>query len=795
MDANGQQFWLIRGGTPWIADDPRTVVASDPILRLAGVAPAPTWTEAVNEAEARLQRTPQVRDAFGSRAAWDPVTQTVRAFSSLPGTASLALPAPLPDVTDLALGSEGWLYVVTDGAVLVHDLRGRLPDVTVRRPGFVAGRLVTDPTGGAWVLDRINGQLAHLTGQLWPTPRAQSPSAGVFTPLEENPHPLQLVPFPAKPWRSGEAPVALACTPAGQLLVLLWLTGTGPNGTDQAAVRHIAGGEPSPGQTTWLEGVVRPFSLACLGEDRLAVLAAGVPEALVYARVAGPAAMEGDYHPLPDHDGGPFLQGGSASVEFPTVTGSRPLIPIAQAAFRAQAGAHLRSAIDCGVAGLVWHRLYVEAELPAGTGFTLWLKASDDPPEAGPAVPVGPDTDWHPHHFGVAPVPRPGSAWHQEPEAAWVPGRSEIPGFDGFLTSAPERHRAGLFTVLIQRAERRVRTLRGRFLQLRIELRGSGRATPCLHALRAYGPRFSYLDRYLPALYREQLFGPAADAPLKLGEPTTRADFLGRWLANFEGLLTSMEDQVADAWLWTDPRRTPDETVAWLGSWIGVAFEPWYPVERRRDHLRHAPELFRRRGTLEGLRLALDVVTAGGVRGDADGRRRIVVVEDYWMRRTLATVLGVNLDRELDPLLGGPVVTGNSKVGRTLLLNDGTKRELLALFEIQGPLSTTDAEAVDAFFTTLAHRATVLVHQTVNPQELGLIERVVAQESPAHASVRVRRASHQFMAGMAALLGVDTFLLPTPEPEGVTVESTPVGEGALLQRPPSLDPRIQGVFR
>ena len=66
-------------------------------------------------------------------------------------------------------------------------------------------------------------------------------------------------------------------------------------------------------------------------------------------------------------------------------------------------------------------------------------------------------------------------------------------------------------------------------------------------------------------------------------------------------------------------------------------------------------------------------------------------------------------------------------------------------------------------------------------------------EAPAHVLVQVRRASHDFMVGLAALMGVDTYLLPPPVPESVVVDASALGEGPRLTRPPSLDPRIEGT--
>jgi phage tail-like protein len=520
------------------------------------------------------------------------------------------------------------------------------------------------------------------------------------------------------------------------------------------------------------------------------VLAPGVAEAVVYSWREGALTAAGDVYPLREHDGGPFLHGPAGSLEYPSRRPTavlpnriapRPLVAIALPALARHANGTLAAPLDSGTTDTAWHRLYVEAQIPLGTGFTLYAAATDsDLPSAAPE----PD-DWQPHHFGAVPA---GS--RHEPRAAWMSAGSEIPGHAGFSNDTPQRDRSGHFTVLLQRSNRPVRTLRGRFLHLRVTLRGNLRATPCLHAVRAYGPRFSYQDKYLPALYRESLFGPDADR-LSPDQPSTRPDFLGRFLANFEGILTPLEDKVAASWLLTDPQRTSEDAVEWLGSWIGVGFAPWYPVQHRRRHLQQAPELFRRRGTLRGLQLALDIAT-----GNAVTAGRIVVVEDWWFRRTLQTVLGVKLDRDHDPLLGGSFTSGNSKVGNTLFLSEeGTEKKFLALFDASIRLKAADQATVDAFFASLAHRVTVLVHESAGPDEFALIERLCAAEAPAHVITRVRPASADFMVGLTALLSVDTYLRPHPVPPAVEVDTSALGDGSLLRRPPSLDPRLEGASR
>src|SRR6185295_6941883 len=193
----------------------------------------------------------------------------------------------------------------------------------------------------------------------------------------------------------------------------------------------------------------------------------------------------------------------------------------------------------------------------------------------------------------------------------------------------------------------------------------------------------------LPELYQETTFGAAADASLPGAPRTTAADFLDRMLHNFEGVLTPLEDRIAAAYLLTDPRTTHEESLEWLGSWIGFTFDPAIPVGRRRALLAAAPELYRYHGTLRGLSRMLDLVLDGAVSGG-----QIVVIEDFRLRRTFATILGAHLAEEDDPLLGGLSVSGNSYVGDTLFLGDESKKEFLALYQDDLPKDLFEAQAV-----------------------------------------------------------------------------------------------------
>jgi phage tail-like protein len=318
-------------------------------------------------------------------------------------------------------------------------------------------------------------------------------------------------------------------------------------------------------------------------------------------------------------------------------------------------------------------------------------------------------------------------------------------------------------------------------LRVEVELTGNGQDTPLIYALRVWGPRFSYRDRYLPELYRD----PAAPG----------ADFLDRYLALFESVLTPLEDQVADAWRLTRPGTAPADALDWLASWIGLGLDQGLSEPQKRRLIREATALWRWRGTLVGLQRMLDVVTDDGVR-----RGDLVVVEHFRLRRTFATILGADLAPSEDPLTRGTAVSGNSLIGPTFYLGAPEQKEFFALFRPEllddDPLTPPDertraSAAVAELLEQYANRATVLVHGDAGDDHFNLIRRVVERECPAHVEPRVLRARRPLIVGLTSLLAVDSYVRPRPPRADVREESARFGQ-AFLTDAASLDPRIEG---
>ncbi len=115
--------------------------------------------------------------------------------------------------------------------------------------------------------------------------------------------------------------------------------------------------------------------------------------------------------------------------------------------------------------------------------------------------------------------------------------------------------------------------------------------------------------------------GAALDGPIRLEVATKswrvhlpaiyedadeeNGDFLKRFLLIQQHLSASIEERVSFQHTTFDPRLTPEHFLPWLASWLALPSQEGWSESRRREIIQRAPELHQKRGTAEGLRLAL----------------------------------------------------------------------------------------------------------------------------------------------------------------------------------------------
>ena len=105
----------------------------------------------------------------------------------------------------------------------------------------------------------------------------------------------------------------------------------------------------------------------------------------------------------------------------------------------------------------------------------------------------------------------------------------------------------------------------------------------------------SYL-KYLPAIYTEL------------------DEFMGHFVMLFESFWSPIQDQIANIYYYVDPKLMPADLLPWMAGWSGLQLNEQWPEERRRQLVRSAVQLFRRRGTARGLRNFLEIFAGAAPR-------------------------------------------------------------------------------------------------------------------------------------------------------------------------------------
>lgn len=800
MNSNGSRFVLLQGapsfrsaarGCAWDADAGALTLARRDQPRLPRVAPArfdELWQAAepwVLDDHGQLGRLSADRrriecslDRLGSR--WEPLLAERDPADGIAADLGGAVLDPVDApagmrFTDLHLGGSGLLAAAwTDGlavhgVTLVHLRRRWQQRLAVGGLVGAPRRVWVDAQDRAWLL--TEAELVLLRGGPLPQPYQAQP--GRFEPEVLNPDPLRELWRQALPAHGGLLGMA-----AGEArLFVLTRRDTGQAGQGTVLARVLA----DDAQAAWTRYTLpatlpAATDLAALDDERVLLLhplvdgaARGQARdcALLQLAPEAPASTRAtllpERWPRRSEAGVRFVRHRDNRPRTRTEDGVRRLHRLAQARFVPEGEALLDELLDAGTPGVQWDRLVLEACVPPGCRLAIDAVASDER------------------------EPRPGEpppALLPQPPLQPVPGASELPWADnaaaahvGRLGGAAAEHGATRWELLLQRPDGAVRQLSGRYLRLRLRLAGDGRHTPAVFVLRAWYPRFSWQAQVLPEVMRQQQLPDAADHG-----PANGADLRERVLAAFEGLWTPIEDRVGAAEMLLSPRTAPAAHLPELARWLAQRLPAAWPLERQRRWVAEAGARQRGHGTIKGLVLALDALTDGAVR-----RGQVVPVEHWRLRRTLATVLGIDMDDTKHPLTLGTGLSGNSRVGDTLILSEDHAKEFLALFAPELARPGFEQAVVQQVFDDFARRLTVVLHGPARE-----LARVVAEALPGlvPATVRwaVRESDHPFVLGLSPLLAIDTYLERQPPPQPVVLERTRLGRGDLLRNPVALSP-------
>ena len=719
------------------------------------------------------------------RAQWQPVLAALDdAETGAPDLESLLLDpvaAPHGRFTDLAFGGSGVVALpwsdggTAHGLTAVHLRRRWQTHCTL---DFAPRHACVEAASGAdrvWLLGETRLGLAAGA----PLPRRYAGRPERFEPLQANPDPLRLLWDVALPPHRG----LLGLAADGERLYIL---AERPDSADDAPLMQV---------------FTRPLAAGPAAAFRIHRLPAGLPLA---TDIAAPGAgrflllmpfEEGEQHgrrrdcplfALAD-DGEESSESSAqearaeavperwprrseaalpAAARFVrrrdghpcTLTKDGPirLYRLAQAHFAPSGTVTLSEMLDSAMPDTLWDRLYLDACIPPGCRIDIAVQAGDD----------------------RARLP---AEWIEQPQAVRNPQPSELPFAPG--RAPPDDPHAGLYEVLLQRGTGAVREVRGRYLRLRLTLHGDGRHSPAIFALRVYYPRFSWQTHYLPDHFQQQERPQPTNADeVADGVPANGADLRERLLASFEGVLTPLEDRIAASEILVDPAAAPAAHLPWLAHVLGTALPGHWPEARRRRWLASQGALQQTHGSYRGLLLALDILTDGAV-----ARGAVIPVEHFRLRRTMATLLGIDMDDRGHPLTLGTGQSGNSIVGDSLILSDDMAREFLALFAPEVAERQGEAAVVERFFDEASRRLTVILHGPARGLQ-AVVRDALPALVPATVQWAVRSSEHPFVLGLSPLLGIDTWLETRPPSGRVVLERTRLGRGDLLHNPVALDP-------
>jgi len=356
----------------------------------------------------------------------------------------------------------------------------------------------------------------------------------------------------------------------------------------------------------------------------------------------------------------------------------------------APAGRFISRALDGGQPGTPWHRIEVElaGAPPANTRVLVETFTSDSPTPSAPT--------W------IAPT---------TPAGAVIPFTTDVP-------------------------EQLVLSRRGRFLWVRATLESDdGNDTPSVRAIRAYYPRVSWLD-LLPTAYRRD---------------SESAAFLDRFLALFEHVFTGIEDRYVAFSRKLDPDAAPRDVIDWLGALIDLAFDPSWPLERRRALVREAMALYRERGTIAGIERYVEIYTG----------MRPKIVEGFLERPARPIFLGRQ---------GSVLGCGLPIIGASL-----------------SPAVLPD----DALWARFAHRFTIFVYvdDACDAEvTLAAVNRIVEVNKPAHAVHTCVPVFPDARLGLQSRVGLDLVL------GAATAARTQLGDGGNAGPPPGGMASVGGVL-
>jgi phage tail-like protein len=461
------------------------------------------------------------------------------------------------------------------------------------------------------------------------------------------------------------------------------------------------------------------------GHDVL-VVARRAGQGFTRLRIDGTAVVADAPLKARGYDGSGIVRTPDGRIGFWTDRGLREAV-VARARF-VDDGSVTTFRLDSDEYHTAWGRIFLDACVPAGCEVRVACATADDVTDepAGVRVPP-PNLDSEIVRPDLSPPMPPASlaavlSTGAQPLHRRETGR-ELPWARFGLGDAFETYEAPVLAPP------------GRFLWLRLELHGTGRASPRIRSLRAEHPSHDLLRRIPKTFSRDERV----------------ASFLRRYLALFDGTLGDLEARSDARAILLDPHAAPEEVLPWLASFLGLALDERWPLHARRQLIAETPQLWRARGTVAGLSRFLELYL-----GVAP-----VIVEHYRLRG----LGGALLTDEQSTLFAGAVVGANLRVGGAVG---------------QAGSEPLEGDAASAF-ERHAHRFTVVVPGA--PESMDVVRDVLDAQRPAHTVVEICTVEAGMRVGVGLHVGLLSAIGRTGGFRTLQLGASRVGREGIVGRP------------
>jgi phage tail-like protein len=277
-----------------------------------------------------------------------------------------------------------------------------------------------------------------------------------------------------------------------------------------------------------------------------------------------------------------------------------------------------------------------------------------------------------------------------------------------------------------------IQSREGQYLWLKLQLAGDGYTTPAVGSMWVHYPRESYLQ-YLPAVY-------AADDESRW--------FLERFLSIFQTEWDDLERRIEEIARYFDPQAVPGgDFLTYLARWLALPLEGAWDWKQKRHLLEAAPQIYPRRGMIDGLRDYLRIYLQN-ITGLAPEDRTDYpqIVEGFRERQRL--MLSVE---DLATLGRGAPLWSPSAVGR-LQLDVFAREGEVRLVSIGDPERD--------LFHEYAHRFRIFVPAAWvrTAEDERMVRRALDAEKPAHTRYDLCLVEPRFRVGLQSTIGLDTVI-------------------------------------